>query len=323
MTRTTSARYWSGGRMPTGPLAARKRAASSRRAAASMATIAWSRRTASAVSSRGAPFVSGDEGSARAGGSLGTGQTEVPRDDRASSAASASRRAASTTGSPSARREPLAQARALGRRLALPQQPAVEAPAVGARLADERVRAAGQVPGRDEGVVDREDGRGVAEEQRGRPAVGEREAEEGRLARRPTGHAAHRSAGYSARRASMGSSEAARRAGATPETSPVRTLVARPATHEPHRRLDRQARHEEAQRGAEAEAEDDAGDAAERGERRRLGEEEGLHLAAGGARAPARGRSRSSARRPRSTSWSGSRWPPRGARCRRWRPPPW
>ena len=81
-------------------------------------------------------------------------------------------------------REALAQAWALGRRLALPQQPAVEAPAIGAGLAHERVRAAGEVPRRDEGVVDREDGRGLADEQRGRPPVRQREAEEGRLARR-------------------------------------------------------------------------------------------------------------------------------------------
>jgi hypothetical protein len=62
------------------------------------------------------------------------------------------------------RGEPLAQSRALGGGFALPQQPAVEAPAIGAGLADERVRAAAEVPGRDECVVDREDGRGVPDE---------------------------------------------------------------------------------------------------------------------------------------------------------------
>ena len=57
-------------------------------------------------------------------------------------------------------------------------------------------------------------------------------------------------------------------------------LTARPASDEAQRRLDRQAGHDEAQRDADAEADDDAGDAAEERERRRLGEEEGLHLAA-------------------------------------------
>ena len=151
--RTTSARYWSGGRMPTGPLAARKRAASSRErgrvhrddepqtADGSSAIVSIA--TDAAAGARGAiggPQTppSGSVGpaspgpSACEGGERGVGLAPGGLDDRL-----ALRRG-----------EPSAQARGLDRRLALPQQPAVEAAAVGAGLTHERVGPPGEVPRR-------------------------------------------------------------------------------------------------------------------------------------------------------------------------------
>ncbi len=86
VTRTTSDRYWSGGRMPTGPQTARKRSASA----------------SSAAERHGGDQRSGDPAPRRRGARRRTPWAVI-----ASSAAMASARAASTTAVPSVGRETL------------------------------------------------------------------------------------------------------------------------------------------------------------------------------------------------------------------------